>query len=237
MAIALEIVDGLGAGAAQQALLKIAVEKVSRLRKEDLCSSKALPLLWKWVIQCGDQTMLDTVASKFKQTPPSLLQPVIESFSQHLGTLPASDDRFVALSAIANKRIEWLNIQLQALGKPFSWEMPDASFPDNARIQAFLRGPESSMDTNGVRHFNGVGHARNYAETWMREKQVNASFTLEAEGRGGSAYVVITKTRAWLSEHQKELLKHKTELALLSARFGAAEGAASGGARKRARHE
>ncbi|KAJ8566359.1 hypothetical protein ON010_g6764 [Phytophthora cinnamomi] len=106
MKIALEIVDGLDTGAAQEALLKMAVEKASCLRQAELCSSKALYLLWKRVIRCDEKPMLDTVASNFEQTQPRLLQPVIESFSQHLGTLPASDDRFVALSSIENKRIE-----------------------------------------------------------------------------------------------------------------------------------
>ncbi|POM63363.1 Hypothetical protein PHPALM_21253 [Phytophthora palmivora] len=82
-------------------------------------------------------------------------------------------------------------------------------FPDNARVQAFLK--------------------------WMREKQINASFTLEADGRGQSAYVItITKTRAWFLEHQKKLLEYKTESELLSERFGLAS---SGTSRKRARHE
>ncbi|OWZ15289.1 hypothetical protein PHMEG_00011107 [Phytophthora megakarya] len=234
MNMALRIVDGLGAGIARQALLQNAVEQASTFRQENLCSSKAIRLLWKWVLQCGDKTIFDTVANKFKETEPRLLQPVIEGFSQHIGSIDAADERYRALASIAERRIEWLNSELQALGKPFSWEMPNAHFPDNARVQAFLRGPGVSMNTNGVRHFNGVSHARNYANKWMREKQINASFTLKADGRGQSAFVTIMKTRAWFSDHQKKLLEYKTESKLLSERFG---GTLSGSSRKRARHE
>ncbi|ETI35837.1 hypothetical protein F443_17902 [Phytophthora nicotianae P1569] len=234
MKITLCIVDGLEAGVARKALLQKAAEEASKLREDKLCSSEAMGLLCKWAILCQDKTIFYPVTAKFKQTDPKLLQPVIEAFSQHMSGMDASEERFNVLVSIAKRRCEWLNDQLQALGKPFSWEMPDAYFPDNAKVQAFLRGPNESMNTIGVRHFNGVSHARNYAKKWMREKQINASFTLEPDGRGQGAYVVVKKTRAWFSEHQKKLLECKTEFNLLSTRFGAASG---GMPRKRTRHE
>ncbi|ETO64647.1 hypothetical protein F444_17930 [Phytophthora nicotianae P1976] len=122
--------------------------------------------------------------------------------------------------------------------------MPDANFPDNADVQAFLRGPYVSMNTIGVHHFNGNGHARNYAAKWMCEQQVNASFTLETEGRAQHVYVFnedvyslmktvfITKTWTWFGEHQKKLVEYKEELNRLSRRYG---GEATGNPRKRAR--
>ncbi|KAG2761684.1 hypothetical protein JG687_00016792 [Phytophthora cactorum] len=220
MTVTLLIVDGLEAGVARKALIEKAVEEASKLRPEKLGSSKLVGLLCKWAIQCGERSIIDTVANKFKQTNPKLLQPVIEAFSQHMSGVDASDEKFGVLVSIAEKRSEWLNDQLQALEKPFSWEMPDAYFPDNANVQAFLRGSTVSMNTIGVRHFNGVSHARNYAKKWMREKQINASYTFASDGRGQSAYVTIKKTRDWFSEHQKKLLEYKTEFNLLSARFG-----------------
>ncbi|ETL82751.1 hypothetical protein L917_17140 [Phytophthora nicotianae] len=110
--------------------------------------------------------------------------------------------------------------------------MPDANVPDNADVQAFLRGPYVSVNTIGVHHFNGNGHARNYAAKWMREQQVNASFTLETEGRAQRVYVFITKTWTWFGEHQKKLVECKEELNRLSRRYG---GEATGNPRKRAR--
>ncbi|KAF4131098.1 putative Fe2OG dioxygenase domain-containing protein [Phytophthora infestans] len=234
MKVALYIVNGLESGVARQALLEKAVEEALRLRPDKLCSSKAVDLLCKWTIQSGDKTSFDTVASTFKQIDPKLLQPVVEAFSQHATGMDASDERFAVIVSIAKRRCEWLNDQLQALGKPFSWEMPDAYFPDNAKVQAFLRGPDASMKTVGVRQFNGVRHARNYANKWMRGQQINASYTLEPDGRGQSAYVTIKKTRAWFSEHQKKLLEYKTEFNLLSTRF---EDASAGISSKRARYE
>ncbi|KAF1787262.1 hypothetical protein GQ600_23089 [Phytophthora cactorum] len=87
-------------------------------------------------------------------------------------------------------------------GEALLWEMPDAYFPDNANVQAFLRGSTVSMNTIGVRHFNGVSHARNYAKKWMREKQINASYTFASDGRGQSAYVLSRKP-GLVFEHQK----------------------------------
>lgn len=225
--IVLQLVDGLDQGPAQRALLSLAIDKVAQLSDEVLCSSKSLDVLWKCAINCGDDSIFEAVANKFKQVNPSLLRPVIDAFSQQLSGVAATDDKFAVLSSIAALRIHWLSTQLQAQGQPFSWEMPDAQFPDNAHVQAFLRGPRVSMDTMGVRSFNGIQHARNYANKWMREKQINASFELEPEGRGRDAYVVITKTRTWFSKHQKELLQYQSERQHLMDQYGATTTSAS----------
>ncbi|KAI9998962.1 hypothetical protein PInf_003626 [Phytophthora infestans] len=34
----------------------------------------------------------------------------------------------------------WLTEQCELLDTPFSWEMPDATFPENTEVQTFLRG-------------------------------------------------------------------------------------------------
>ncbi|EGZ25982.1 hypothetical protein PHYSODRAFT_487033, partial [Phytophthora sojae] len=151
--MALRIADGLNAGAAQQALIRAAAEKAAQLRGDELSKSSVVGLLWKRAIGCGDMDIFNIVANKFSDTKPSLLQPVIEAFSQHIAVVDASDNKFAVLASIAAKRIDWLNTQLQSMGQPFSWEMPDAHFPDNAHIQAFLRGPNVSMDTIGATSF------------------------------------------------------------------------------------
>ncbi|POM79878.1 Hypothetical protein PHPALM_2354, partial [Phytophthora palmivora] len=180
-----------------------------------LCSSKTIGLLWKWAIQYGDTTIFDSVVNKFKETKQRLFHSGIEAFLQYMGRIDDTDDKFNDARA--------------------SIVMSNAHFPDNVRVQAFLRGPSASMNTRGVRLFNGVSHTRNFAKKWIREKRINASFTLEADGRGQSAYVItIMKTRVWFLEHQKKLLEYKTESELLSERFGLAS---SGTSRKRARRE
>lgn len=231
MEIALRVADRLDGGAAQHGLLEAAVEKAATLLDEDVCSFEAMGLLWKLAFQCRDVTFFGNVVNIFQKMKPSLLKPAVEAFSQHLGDLDASDDKFLALASITEKRIEWLNTQLQSMGKPFSWKMPDALFPDNDKIQAFLRDPCESTDTIGVLQFNRLDYARNYAFKWGYDKQVNASFTLKTAGRGRDAYVTISKTREWFTKHQHNLVEYKAEIDLLSERF------ARDRARKRARHE
>ncbi|KAF4039881.1 hypothetical protein GN244_ATG07975 [Phytophthora infestans] len=48
--MALQIADGLNAGAAQVALLNAAVGKAAILCDEVLCASNTLDLLWKWAV-------------------------------------------------------------------------------------------------------------------------------------------------------------------------------------------
>ncbi|ETI35836.1 hypothetical protein F443_17901 [Phytophthora nicotianae P1569] len=163
------------------------------LRTERLCSSTALGSLWKWVIRSADKSTFDTLAEKFQQLEPSQLRLVVEAISEHVGGIDSSDEKFEVLTSIAAVRMTWLKSQVQGQTvKPFSWEMPNAVFPDNARIQAFLRGHEMSMTTTGVRVFSGLPAARKYANS---AQQTNCSFKMEPGGRGKDAYVTITKTR------------------------------------------
>lgn len=102
---------------------------------------------------------------------------------------------------------------------PFTCEMLDAEFSNNAQVQQFLRGPDTSMTTKGVLSFEKLREARNYAAEWTRKKQVEASFVMEASEEDGVPFVTITKTKAWLSARQKMSLQYKAELKTLTDRF------------------
>lgn len=85
--------------------------------------------------------------------------------------------------------------------------MSNALFIDNARVQAFLRGPESTMTTEGLVYFRNLRHA----QRWTRHKQENASFDLTAEGTGRDAFVRITKTRRYYEQRQATAERYKSE--------------------------
>ncbi|POM70267.1 hypothetical protein PHPALM_13317 [Phytophthora palmivora] len=231
IAVSLQILDGLDDGPAKQALLSFVVKNTVNLRTERLCSSKALGSLWKWTIRSADKCTIDTLGNKFTEVDPIQLRPVTDAISQNIGDVDASDEKFIVLASITTARIKWLKNQVQ--GRPeksFTWEMPSAAFPDNARIQAFLRGPEQSITTTGVRVFSGLPAARKYANN---AEQINCSFTMEPAGRGKDAYVKITKTRTWFNKQYGDTGMH-TELKLLIDRFGDAT-TEEGPAPKRAR--
>jgi hypothetical protein len=95
--------------------------------------------------------------------------------------------------------------------------MPKAELRENARIQAFLRGPEKSMSTQGVQVFSGLPVARKFA---TNTPQINASFTMEPGGRWRAAFVTITKTQTWFDKQQGDLAQYKAELNALTDRFG-----------------
>ncbi|KUF86721.1 hypothetical protein AM587_10000428 [Phytophthora nicotianae] len=232
MVLALQIFDGLDDGLAKEALLKAAVSDAVTLRNDCLCASKALGSLWVSTIRNGNKSVVDVLAKRLKQMDPSLLGPVIDVFLQELSDVNSSDDMFAVLASIATMRIEWLKSQIQAKDKPFSWEMPHAIFPD-PQIQVFLRGPEMSKTTVGVRTFGGLPAARKFAE---RTPQTHASFSMVPAGRGQEAFATITKTRTWFNKQQNDVVTHKSELQCLIDRFGQAT-AEEGPAPKRARIE
>ncbi|KAF1787110.1 hypothetical protein GQ600_144 [Phytophthora cactorum] len=112
--------------------------------------------------------------------------------------------------------------------------MPEAEFPENAKVQEFLRGPGTSMVAKEVVTFKTLQDARNYAAKSMRKGQVGASFVIEASEQDGTAFLTVTKTKAWFSKHQHLLLEYKKELDTLTDRYGDAIASA---ASKKARLE
>ncbi|RLN86247.1 hypothetical protein BBJ28_00008396 [Nothophytophthora sp. Chile5] len=216
--LTLHVVDGLDRGHVQTILMRSAVGKAIEFPLKELAGSKSLDLLWKWAVRCEDKSILGDMVNYFKPMDPRMLRPVIDTFSKYVEGLDAKDKRLAALASVAQIRIDWLDMQIDELDRPFSWEMPDAQFPDNARVQTFLRGPESTMTTTGLVFFRNVKHARR----WTGHKQRNASFTLQAGGTGGDAFVTITKTRDLFERLEKQVTKYKTERKLLIDRFGEA---------------
>ncbi|RLN86250.1 hypothetical protein BBJ28_00008398 [Nothophytophthora sp. Chile5] len=215
--LALRVVDGLERGAAQTAMLKVAIDKGRNLSPESLASPRLAGLLWKWAIRCSDEAVVTDVVALFESLDPSLLSSVLEVFAQCTDSSD-SEDHFMALASIAAVRLEWLKTQMAPLEKPFSWEMPEAYFPEDDRVEAFLRGPESTMT---VHKFSSVADAQKYVKrhTWEHEK---SSFEMAAGGRGNNAYVTITKTLDWFKKSQGPLEKYKTEVKTLIKRYGAA---------------
>ncbi|OWZ10452.1 hypothetical protein PHMEG_00016696 [Phytophthora megakarya] len=217
MALIICIAESLGPSEVRTALLEHAVNRAIKIPVEKLMVSGLQKPLWKLVIDNNDMTMLTNLVEHYKQIKASDLDPVIDAFSEFVVGLDTNDKRFILLASIAEPKMQWLNEQIGKLEKPFTWEMPDALFIDNARVQAFLRGPEHTMATTGLVYFRDLNHARR----WTRHSQEKASFELRAEGTGRNAYVTITKTRRHYEEQQKLLegFKAKKEK-LLAKRFG-----------------
>ncbi|KAL3663036.1 hypothetical protein V7S43_011977 [Phytophthora oleae] len=93
--------------------------------------------------------------------------------------------------------------KIEPLDTKFSWEKPNAEFPDNEKIQAFLRGPEASMTTNGVLNFDDYWKAHWYSS---KQEQKHCSFKMKATEVDRDSFLMIIKTRDWFLARQKELV-------------------------------
>ncbi|KAE9310954.1 hypothetical protein PF008_g20325 [Phytophthora fragariae] len=214
--LTLQLVDNLERGEAQTALLAEAVERVMDSDPEQLARSSAQSLLWKCVIQSDESAILTNLVEHFQKIKPADLKPVLKAVSEHVASLDTNDKKFKAIASIATLRMEWLNQQIDKLDRPFTWEMPNALFIDNARVQAFLRGLESTMTTQGLVYFRNLKHA----QRWTRHARENASFKMIAEGTGRDAFVRITKTRQYYEQRQTKATNFKAEKEeLLAKRF------------------
>jgi len=94
----------------------------------------------------------------------------------------------------------------------FSWQMPLASVPGHPRVENFLRGNEQTMIYDGV--FSSINHARNFAYKYSQYYSGPKlySVVIEADGRGGDAFVRLAKTRDYYQNQLKELAKYKDDI-------------------------
>ncbi|KAG3037573.1 hypothetical protein PC121_g24057, partial [Phytophthora cactorum] len=143
-----------------------------------------------------DKNLFETIAKKFRVAETSLLGPSIQYVWQYLSN-NGNEEKRAMLDSVVPLRVKWLEDQIEAMDKTFSWEMPDADFSPNEKIQAFLRGPEQSMTTKGVKTFKSFQEAKNYAAKYMPKERDDCSFEMEAAEVDGDAFVTITKTRDW----------------------------------------
>ncbi|EGZ10606.1 hypothetical protein PHYSODRAFT_261828 [Phytophthora sojae] len=231
----LRVIDGLDHGAARQALIDKAMQQTTSTKDEDLFVLSYIGVLWKVAIDCADKTLFDAVADRLKNADPSLLGPSIQYLSQYVNSADANDEKAGIVAFVAPKRIQWLRDQVEALEKPFSWEMREAEFPDNDEIQSFLRGLEVSMEIKGAKkRFNDLEEAKQYAADWAK-KQTKCSFEAEGHETDGVAFVTITKTRDWFLKQQSNLVLYRKELRRLVDRFDKSSGDV--GEKKRSRHD
>ena len=90
-------------------------------------------------------------------------------------------------------------------------------------MQQFLRGPERQMTYTRSGTFSNLQHARNFCYKYFQShfsRSGHFSATAVPQGRGRSAYVIITKSK---DEHEKRVRaynKTKAEAAVLFALLG-----------------
>ncbi|KAE9179052.1 hypothetical protein PF005_g23834 [Phytophthora fragariae] len=217
----LQVLDGLDDRVALRALLKMAVALAIKAdtnhpgsgdKPVDLASSKVIGILWKHAIGSSDNGAFKTLTEHFMQKDPKELGPMIKVCSQYVGGLDETSEKFTALASTAESRIQWLEGEIGRLDTSFSWEMPDAKFRGNRKIQEFLRGPAASMNTAGLKSFPSLSEARKYAAYCVRKKQNGASFTMKPTVEGKETCVVISKTKKWYNDCQKKVREYQTEM-------------------------
>ncbi|KAG3106516.1 hypothetical protein PI124_g9039 [Phytophthora idaei] len=206
--MALRVADNLTNEPVRNGLVQLAVQNAAKVGDKLLDVSEAVGFLWKFSLS-SESVDFDSVANIVKAADPSRLGQVIEDASPYLEDASRANDTFAVLASIASKRIAWLRDQTQR-----TWEMPEAEFPENAKVQEFLRGPGTSMVAKEVVTFKTLQDARNYAAKSMRKGQVGASFVMEASEQDGTAFLTVTKIKAWFSKHQHLLLQYKKDMIL-----------------------
>ncbi|RLN11172.1 hypothetical protein BBJ28_00025720 [Nothophytophthora sp. Chile5] len=212
LGLALALASAFEDDDARTAVTMLAVEKAKAMRPDVLTALADFGLLWEPAVACRDPKAYSEVEQLLKGIDASLLSPVVETLSKHV-TATSSPEIRAAFASLVSTRRRWLEAQLALLDKPFTWEMPDAVFPADAQVEAFLRGPHADFI---VRNFVSLGAARSFVAEHSSAKQTNASFTLSANGRGSNSVVTVSKTLALSEQHSKEVASYKAELGRLA---------------------
>ncbi|KAG2904253.1 hypothetical protein PC129_g18230 [Phytophthora cactorum] len=207
MLMALRVADNLTNEPARNSLVQLAVQNAAKVGDKLLDVSEAIQVVWA--------KSLKTLHHIWKM-------------------LVVQMARLLSWHRLHPNESRGCKIKSKGLDYSFSWEMPEAEIPENAKVQEFLRGPGTSMVAKDVVTFKSLQDARNYAAKSMRKGEVGASFVMEASEQDGTAFLTVTKTKAWFSKHQHLLLEYKKELDTLTDRYGDAIASA---ASKKARLE
>ncbi|GMF11720.1 unnamed protein product [Phytophthora lilii] len=109
-----------------------------------ICSLKLFGVLWKHAIHSLDENSFKMLTSRYAQLKPYDLKPVVEAFLPYVDAIGKADKRREISISMSRARVECLESRIEALHKLFSWKMPCAKFPNNTKVQAFLRGPVRS---------------------------------------------------------------------------------------------
>ncbi|EGZ28035.1 hypothetical protein PHYSODRAFT_401044, partial [Phytophthora sojae] len=214
MLLAVKLADSCRAEAKlQPPATMLAVKKAQGVTKEVLSSFEHLGLLWKCAASCTNPAAFTAVDALFKQMGGNLLGPVLTSISKCVDEASPSNQR-TGLATLVAARYQWLVGEIARLSKPFSWEIPDATFPANAGVEQFLRGEQSSFT---VRGFGGIVAARKFVSDNTPPYELNptASYTMSARGSGRNASVEIIKTRKYFDSLRRKIDSMNNELARL----------------------
>ena len=118
-----------------------------------------------------------------------------------------------AICDLVNARIA----ELEALeGPEFSWSQSSAVFPaGHPTVEAFLRSPQESMVY--ASQFNGIQHARNFAEKYFSENSVVYGYSADTEvsGVGKASKCKIIKNRRLYDYMVEQYDLRRTELVKL----------------------
>lgn len=189
--------------------MELAAEKALLVQPDANIASRA-GWLWERAASCRAPAVFSSISKLLKRLDGSSLCRVVDTLSSSVNANSAEEQRN-AFAAIVSTRIGWLDAEIARQDIPFTWEMPDAVFPANPDVEAFLRGPEPTFL---VRGFPAINAARIFINEHTQspfERYPTCSYTMNTRGRGKNSAVVIIKTREQYERHRGEVIRLKHE--------------------------
>jgi len=119
---------------------------------------------------------------------------------------------------LANIRAKQLHLNTMNGLPVFTWRQLNANFTgsQSTEVNSFLRGEKQSATFH---HFNGIGHARNWASKYFGRSNHGYSANAIVGGRGRSSYVTVTKTITMHEKVTETYSSNKQELSMLENTF------------------
>lgn len=137
--VAAELYDHLGNAGLRGLFLGAVVTYVKSLSLEQRSTLSSMTVVWELAITACDFQAFDGIVAAFEGLEARMLEQAVDAILLHAKTM--SPERYERLQMLLSRRVRWLRCEIARLDKPFSWEMPDATFPDDPDVEEFLRGP------------------------------------------------------------------------------------------------
>ncbi|GMF15194.1 unnamed protein product [Phytophthora lilii] len=175
-------------------MTKLGVDIADSVPDEDLARYDLAAPLWKCAMESRDKDVFSGVKGLFKQIDASLLGGSAQ-FAAKYFTIASSEEHRLALASIIRTRLQWLSAEISRRTRSSTWEMPDACFPADADIKAFLHGPKPTFVINGFTNVDAAGNFIDQNDPSESDQAYGAPFTMTVHETGSCAIVILTKTQ------------------------------------------
>ncbi|KAG7383039.1 hypothetical protein PHYBOEH_010101 [Phytophthora boehmeriae] len=143
--LTVHVADALDGHKAQKKVLKTFCSEALYWAPHRLGQYPEIGKLWGCVVRTESKSVFGSLVKLFHRLGPDYWGSVIDHLAKYADKVGFSAKESDAFYVLVNALLDCLEQVVAKSGQRGVWEIPDAQFPDDPTVEAFLRGPEQYM--------------------------------------------------------------------------------------------